>query len=235
MTRLSSQRAKGLEAGFGNVSRSSVKVPFHIRCMECGETTTVEVNLDDHAIDGTAACGHYNHGLLDVSFTVGTRLLARARHEFAERDDYSMAIVFSAMAVDCALSRAYFKHAKIAGYQRMEEIPDADIEAEVRKLGGIRSKIEAVFATLGEDGLRGFFGRHQEIAEIVRTNFPSLSCEVYAQDVERELFWRRNRIVHFGEARLDRDVAIRCLNIATLTVEMIDVLDRDASSDRRPI
>jgi hypothetical protein len=137
------------------------------------------------------------------------------------------------MALEAELARLYFKWRGIdAGLAAVRDgtqppwagpIPkpsDEELEEELRRLGPINGKIEAVSLFLDPRGIDKL-AEQSDLADRIKNHFPSLKIGSLAKDIQRAVFWRRNRVVHAGytehgdgdarTAQICADVGIRLL------------------------
>jgi hypothetical protein len=103
-------------------------------------------------------------------------------------NDPSLAIVFSAMAFECELSRLFFKCKEIDGLENGSQISDDDIEEELRQFSNIKNKIEKVISLLDQTGITGFVESTSELKDIIDNDFPSLKSRDLSQGFQRQLF-----------------------------------------------
>ena len=62
---------------------------------------------------------------------------------------------------------------------------------------------------------------------IINSGFPSLSVENLAKDIQKTLFWPRNRVLHLADATFTYDDAKRGFNIAVLGLRIFDQMDKN--------
>ena len=95
-------------------------------CQGCGVSEPVNVVLMASWWEWRCArCGHENAVLSSTEWTLGWRVLEKAKSEYLAAGDYSTSIIFAAMAVEAELARMYFKwrkidHVMIAGLRPLE-------------------------------------------------------------------------------------------------------------------
>lgn len=129
-----------------------MKFPLdNIPCNQCGSVKTISLSLQDVAFDEQCPCGNTIVG--SISATVGLRILYRSNHELMEAHDYSLSIVFSAMAFECELARLFFKCKEIDRLENGSQISDTDLEEELRRFVNIKKKIEEVTYLLDQNGI----------------------------------------------------------------------------------
>jgi len=98
----------------------------------------VDIHLNDSTPAWVCSNGHSNQGMFALEITVGYKILAKSEFELASRRDYSMSIVFAAMAFECELSRLFGKWTNIElGMSNLPELKEVEIEERLRKMARI--------------------------------------------------------------------------------------------------
>ena len=199
-----------------------MKIPWEITC-SCGAKESTEIHItDQHLAWECPRCGASPAGELPENrgFSVGWELLARSDHEFKNERDYSMSIVFSAAAVDCELTRLYKKLRRDYCKKRRMRLTDQQLAKECRGLMSER-KIRETTDRLYAGGLAGYLSTHPSIDKKIRTGFPSLNARNLPGSIKRSLYWKRNAILHDGLVSFDQEAALRCKNVAQLTLYVL--------------
>jgi hypothetical protein len=170
-----------------------------------------------------------------VEWTLGWRILEKARWEYLNAADYSTSIVFAAMAIEAELARMYFKwrgidvlHGMIAGLRPLaaDRLSDEELNEEYRSLGRtIAEKIDTVARLLDPRGIDEF-AKTSDLREQIAEGFPSLALGSLAADIQQTVFWPRNRIVHAGYLDHTAEDAKRVCNVASLVLELLKRMDR---------
>ncbi|MFQ5662386.1 MAG: hypothetical protein ACE5HL_00955 [Terriglobia bacterium] len=203
-----------------------MKIPYRLPCQNCSATDPVELHLDDDSPKWVCHCGHTNFGFFELDFTVGYKILARSEYEHNSRKDYSMSIIFSAMAFECELSRLFRKWTDIASLRAGSgPISDAEIEAMLRRHKNVKEKIEEVGKLLDRRGIDEFASSSEELREVIVSRFPSLHLGSLAEDFQKTLFWPRNRILHAGYTKYREEDSARCYSIAQLGLGVLREMD----------
>jgi hypothetical protein len=136
-------------------------------------------------------------------------LLARAGYEYRAQTDYSMTIVFSAMAMECELARLFKKWMDIESLNRGQAPDDRAIEEAYRRLGSnVADRIEAVAILLDPRGLYEFVKSSKEWNTTITDDFPSLNVGSLARDLQQALFWPRNRILSPRSSKMRRAASL---------------------------
>jgi hypothetical protein len=79
--------------------------------------------------------GGANSILSSEKWTLGWRILEKAKNEYLVSSDYSTSIVFSAMAFEAELARLYFKWRRIDTMRSGRVPADEEFDEEYRQLG----------------------------------------------------------------------------------------------------
>lgn len=202
-----------------------MKIPLHLPCNNCRESQTVFINLDDTSLECNCPCGADLSGVLASNVTTGVKLLWRSGYELKEKKDYSLSIVFSATAVECELSRLYFRWSDIAALEQNKEISDAELEKHLRDYRTINIKFEEVAKLMDPRGFTQFAKETDDLRCMIEQGFPSLKLNCLSKSFQEKLFWPRNRILHLGVSRYGQEDANRCFNIAALGLRILEIMD----------
>jgi hypothetical protein len=158
---------------------------------------------------------------------VSTRVFGRAEIELG-REDWSLAIILSAMAVECELAYLYSKWKALDADLVPSEVkpsPTELWEEEFQKLGGINGKLDAVSELLTGDDFDSFLANRPDVLSTLRKMYPQLAGS--ARDYFRqELFWKRNRILHSGKVQFGKTEAEECVKIALTMIQIIRLIDK---------
>ena len=204
-----------------------MKTSLRIPCVECGVTEPVDIRLHDHSPKWICSKGHHNHGYFSLDFTIGYKILGKSEYEFSSRQDFSMSIVFSAMAFECEISRLFGKWKGIeAGLRDGTILRDEDIETELRRYGSVSRKIEETCRLMSPEGLDDFVRDRDDLKGAIDNRFPSLRIGSLAEGFQKTVFWPRNRILHFGYTEYTQADAARCYSIASLALGLLNELDK---------
>lgn len=199
-----------------------MKIPLNIPCSKCQKTEYFFINLDDSSFEGECVCGEELSGFLGLEITVGYKILYRSHYELLKNQDFPLSIVFSATALDCELSRLYFKWKQIGSFKY---VTDAQLEPMLRTYRTIDMKFEEVSRLMDSRGFTEFVKSRADLREIVENGFPSLSMDELSKSFQTNLFWPRNRILHLRDSGFSKEDANRCFNFATLGLKILEVLD----------
>lgn len=210
-----------------------MKIPLLLTCNNCSQERYVDIDLVDSSYDWGCECGEKNLAFFSGNLTIGVRLLFRSKYECLEKKDYSLSIVFSATAMECELSRLFFKWREIEALNNGSEDNDEEFEGTLRNLGNIDKKIEKIAKMMDSRGIIRFVRETLFLREMIEKGFPSLCIDDLAKGFQKNLFWPRNKILHLGNSLFGLEDAIKCFNISTLGIKIFEVLDRDKEAKKK--
>lgn len=166
---------------------------------------------------------------MGLDITVGVLLLEKSRYELLQEKDFSMAVAFAAMAFESELSRLFLKWKEIEGLTTGAELDREECERKLRDFKTIGRKIEEVSQLLVNLGIDDFVRSKTHLHDQISTGFNSIRVGTLAADIQRHLFWPRNKVLHWGDAKNSYEDAARCFSIANLGL----IILREMDSDRR--
>lgn len=203
-----------------------MKIPLGFYCIECKRDNSVPIDLADTSFDFTCVqCGYRNYGPFDLQFTLGDRLRRRAVHELRVNRDPSLSIVFSAMALDCEVSRLHHKWERIDALLSLTDVAQDVLDERLRRFPNIAAKIEGVAKLLHGAGIEDFVAGDAELCTALDNGFRTIRRGSLATDFQQQLFWPRNRILHAGYSGYKDAEAVACLNSAVLGLWMFEKMD----------
>lgn len=203
-----------------------MKFVLALPCQTCGRKDPVTVPLMAAWWEWTCAnCGNENSILSSEKWTLGWRILEKAKTEHLISGDYSTSIVFSAMALEAELGRLYVKWRRIDTMHSGRMSLDEEFDEEYWKLGRtIAEKINRVAELLDPRGLDEF-ARESELAERIEVGFSTLTIGSLASDIQRSVFWPRNRILHASYMDSTEEDAKRVHNVASIGLDLLKRMD----------
>jgi hypothetical protein len=157
----------------------------------------------------------------------GQLILSRAWSELKNRD-WTLAIVLSAMAVECEMARLYLKWNEI---DLMQTRTASDAEQEEwedrwRKFYAIGVKLDKIAELLAGLPFDSFLVQNSGLLQPVQTQYPAFKNSPSPKKFfEDEFFKRRNKIVHRGEINFQQADAEMCFTIATTLWRILDTMD----------
>ena len=208
-----------------DTEKYSAKIPLAVKCHNCDEPFTHKVHLSS-SFDWTCPkCGHVHPSFLGLDLTVGVLLLEKSRYELLQEKDFPMAVVFAAMAFESELSRLFLKWKEIDCLGRGAELDREECEGQLREFNTIKKKIEGISQFLVGSGIDDFVASKPNLLAPIATGFKSVRVGSLAADFQRHLFWPRNKVLHWGDAKNSYEDAARCFSIANLGLIILREMD----------
>jgi hypothetical protein len=174
-------------------------------------------------------CGFEHPSFFGLDVTVGALLLEKSRYELLQEKDFSMAVVFAAMAFESELSRLFLKWKEIECLAIGVDLDREQCERRLRDLKTIGRKIDGVSKFLVNSGMDDFVSSKKHLRDLISTGFKSVRVGTLAADFQKHLFWPRNKVLHWGDAKNSYEDAARSYSIANLGL----IILREMDSDRR--
>lgn len=213
----------------------SAKAPLPLQCHNCKEPCTHKVHLDQSSFDWVCPkCGFEHSAFLGLDIAVGVLLLEKCRYELIQENDFSMAVVFAAMAFEAELSRLFIKWKAIECIPTGRELDREKCERELRHFNTTSRKIEGVSQFLVHSGIDDFVRSKPDLRTQITTGFESVRVGTLAADFQQYLFWPRNKVLHWGDVKNSHEDAVRSYSIANLGLTILHEMDlvRRARLDR---
>ncbi len=155
------------------------------------------------------------------------RIFARATSELQQQQDYTLAIILSAMAVEAELARVFikWKEMELMG-EPMRTDDESKWEDQLRRWSSITEKFDGICTFLARQHFDAFLANRPELLETVCSRHPALrgnpSPKAFFQE---QLFWKRNRIIHFGAIDFSGADAYQCVELASTLFLIIREID----------
>ena len=211
-----------------DTEKYSAKIPFPVTCHKCKEPYIHKFHLDKTSFDWTCPkCGFTHPSYLGLDITIGVLLLVRSRHELVEEKDFSMAIVFAAMAFEAELSRLFVKWKDIECIGAGTQLNREECEQEMRDFKTVNRKIDGVSRFLINLGIDDFVSSKPHLRDSISTGFKSIRVGTLADDFQQHLFWPRNKVLHWGDAKNSYEDAAKCYSIANFGLTILREMDLD--------
>lgn len=211
-----------------NSDQFALKVPLQLNCSQCTRPASLKIHLDATSVEWNCEnCGTENSGFFGSDVTIGVLLLERSGHEINTERDYSMCIVMAAMAFDTELSRLFGKWKELDANRTGEPFDRELCQRELRSFGTIDQKIETVSLLLVRKGIDEFVSTRQNLADVISTGFESLRLGSFAKDFQKQLFWPRNKILHWGDVKHSEVDATRCYGLAKFGLQILREMDKE--------
>lgn len=154
-------------------------------------------------------------------------LLVKSRHEIIDEEDFSMGIVFAAMAFESELSRLFFKWKDIECGGAGMQLDREQCEEQLRNFKTISGRIEGVSRYLVGCGIDDFVSARAHLRDPISTGFKSIRVGSLAADFQQHLFWPRNKVLHWGDAKNSYEDAAKCYSIANQGLTILRAMDLD--------
>ncbi len=200
-----------------------------IPCPKCGERLTVETKGDEPFPNPQCECGAYIW-LVQSDMRVSRRALCRAEAELLT-GDFSLAIILSAMAVECELAFLHSKWRMLDANLIPSEVTPSHAESwenDFRKvLGGFSGKLDAVTQLMASETFDSFLARKNELAAALQKAYPNKGATSPSKFFVRELFRKRNKILHSGEVQFGKPEAEACIRMAMSLLQIIGEIDKE--------
>jgi len=207
-----------------------MKFSFPVAC-GCGETFTVNVTGTQFPEDAQCPKCHSTIWLVEpLGNVVGMAILGRAATE-VQGGDWTMAIVLGAMAVECDMAYLFMKWNRVELMAtRMPN--DADEEEWERKwrdeVRGVPARLDKVSGLLSGKPFDLFLSQNCALLQPLHARYPaSKSAPSPKEFFIKELFHKRNKVVHFGEVNFQQADAEMCLMLATTLSQILGAMDAE--------
>src|SRR5215469_4178954 len=204
-----------------------MKFSFPVTC-GCGETFTIHVS--GNHLPRTADCPscHASIYLIEpLGNVVGMAILGRAWSEL-KGEGWTLAIVLAAMAVECELVYLFLKWNRIdLGLVRNPTDADnLEWEEQWSKLRSIAVRLDKLAVFLTADPFDAFLSQNGAHLKALHAKYPaSAAVASPKQFFIEELFYKRNRIVHYGEISFRQLDAEMCVSLATILSQILAAMD----------
>lgn len=210
-----------------------MKFSFPVPCSRCGET--FDVNVTGMPVPKDVQCPkcHLTIWLVEpLGNVVGMVILGRASMEL-KNGDWTIAIVLGAMAVECELAYLFMKWNRI-DLMLISTPTDADEEEWEKQWRDVRSvaaRLDKVSSLLTGQPFDSFLSRNGEVLHGLHAHYPASKKTASPKDFfVKELFHKRNKIVHFGKIDFQQPDAQMCLTLATTLSQILAAMDAQRRS-----
>lgn len=212
-----------------------MKFPIPVPCQQCG-TDFSALGYGELTFPPALCpnCGQTIHIIDPLTMSiVAVRLLFRGQAEL-DHGDFTMPIICAAMAIESALTSLFLKWKKIESGLPAPSITDAQREQWEKdyrdgvRPGGFPSSANFVCSHLTGKSYDDFvsdFVQRSSATAIAGAGLPATESEMKADYIKRELFWRRNRVMHWGEvnhSKSDAETALTAGRTAFAALTLID-------------
>ncbi len=158
---------------------------------------------------------------------VGIRILNRAWAEL-KNADFTLAIVLSAMAVECELTRLFMKQNEVDLMNTRTPTPaDKDKwEEQWRKWNTIATRLAKVSTLLTGENFDSFLSHNPRLLNPIYAKYPAFTGVHITKDFFiKEFFHKRNRILHSGEINFEQPEGEMCFTLAATLFQVMKEMD----------
>ncbi len=203
--------------------KSSVTVTCH-----CGHQMTLQASGTQNIKDTQCTECHTPLFFVEpLGNVVGMRIFSRAWAELTN-EDFTLVIVLSAMAVECELARLFIKWNEV-NLMQTKDVKPADKEAWAelwRKWNGIAVRLDKVSTLLTGEDFDSFLSHNPVLLKPLHDKYPTLAGVYSTKDFFiKEVFHKRNRIVHLGEIDFRQPDAEMCLTLTATLFQTMKKMD----------
>jgi hypothetical protein len=186
------------------------------------------------------SCGQTIHIIDPLTFSViAQRLLYRGDAEL-KNGDFTMPIICGAMAIESALTSLFLKWRQLEHGFPGNSTTDADRETWEKEYrdgtrpGGFPNSANFVSSYLTGKSFDGFaadFLRRSSKAAIIGAGLPMYESQMKTDYINRELFYKRNRIMHWGEVKYEKSDAEKALAASGAAFALLTVMDKEKAAE----
>lgn len=199
-----------------------------VTCPGCKTRLVVEAEGSKPYPNPRCECGATIY-LLQSDMRVSRRVFCRAEVELSD-EDFSLAIILSAMAVECELAFLFSKWKQLESRLLPNEVTQAHTnlwEHEFRKLKGVSGKLDAATLLMTGETFEAFLMRRADLASWLKQNHPNIGKGSASKFLVEELFRKRNKILHSGHTEFGKLEAEACVKMAATLLRMIAEIDKE--------
>jgi hypothetical protein len=204
-----------------------MKFSFPVTC-GCGETFPVHVSGTHLPKSADCPNCHAPIWLIEpLGNVVGMAILGRAETELKDKD-WTLAIVLAAMAVECELVYLFLKWNRVDLIltRNPTDADEQEWEDQWRKWLSIALRFDKVSEFLTGQSCDSFLGTNASLLKALHTKYPASAAAASPKDFFiKELFHRRNRIVHYGEINFQQTDGEMCVFLAAILSQILAAMD----------
>jgi hypothetical protein len=205
-----------------------MKFSFPITC-QCGHKMTMETSgTGDPKEQQCPECFTAFYFVQPLGNVVGMRIFNRAWSEL-QNGDFTLVIVLSAMAVECELARLFFKWHEVDLFPvHIATQADKDgLEKAWRKWISIAVRLDKVSTLLTGKSFDSFLSHKPEFLKSISAKYPTLTVGASSKEFFiKELFYKRNKIVHAGEINYQQPDGDMCFTLANALLGILEAMDK---------
>lgn len=200
-----------------------------IPCAKCGKRLTVETKGSEPYPALTCECGT-TINVVESLMGISGRVFCRAEVELLG-EDFSLAIVLSAMSVECRLAFLYSKWKALDAGLIESEVTEAHTDAWEKEFqdwkGGVGGKLDKVTRLLTGETFDSFLARRGDLAALLQQAHSIMPTTPAREFFVTELFRKRNKILHSGQVQFGRFEAEACVKMARSLLQVIGEIDKE--------
>jgi len=209
-------------------------IPLKYQCRNCGNEDWIKIQQEDSHFNYDCRCGYRGSVYLGQTYNISEKLLERSWYEYENNQDYPLSIILAAMAFESQISQFYVRTQEILELKDGNEVSREDFESweeELRRMNGVANKIQKISEILVPGGLESYLEDNDELRTALEEGFPSLDIDNLPVSLQKELFWPRNEVLHYGKSNNTAENALKCINIAAVSMRLFNDMEK-AWSDR---
>jgi hypothetical protein len=199
-----------------------------VTCQQCGQPSTHESSGTQELKDAQCPkCSVPFWFIKPLGDFVGMTIFNRAWQEL-QKQDFTLVIVLSAMAVECNLAYLFSKWKEIEMMDTKMPVPQADKDAWIAEWNGIfeiKKRLNKLSTFLTGKDFDAFLSANTRLMTSFSAAFAASGCTSPRQFFVQELFYRRNRIVHSGAIDFQQSDADTCFTLAAKLFEILKEMD----------
>ncbi len=195
-------------------------------CDECGEFL-VDVNGTQLPRDVQCPkCSKTIWLVEPLGNIVGMAIMHRAAAELAGGDS-TLTIVLAAMAVESQLAHLFMKWNRVdlTLHRNPTDADEEEWEERWRDIRSVAARFDRVSSLLTAKSFDSFLSANGDLLKSVRTQYQSSGGASVKDFFVKELFHKRNRIVHFGKIDFQQSEAELCFALATALWHILVAMD----------
>lgn len=171
--------------------------------------------------------------------TVAARLLYRGDTEL-KNGDFTMPIICGAIAVESALTSLFLKWKQLEHGFPAISTAHADRKAWEKEYrvgissGGFANSGNFVSNYLTGKSFDNFivdFLQRSSMTVVIGAGLPMFESQMKTDYIHSELFYRRNRIMHWGEVKHEKIDAVKALAAAGTAFALLTVMDKEKAAE----
>lgn len=204
-----------------------MKSSITIAC-QCGQGLTLETSGTRPLQDILCPDCHTPIFFIEpLANSVAIRIFNRAWAEL-EKQDFTLVIVFSAMAVECELAGLFikWKGVELMAARTPTETDKNAWAEQWRKLHRIEVRLNKVSEFLTGEDFDTFLLHNAALLRPLHEKYPNSKTYQSPKDFfQKEFFDRRNKVVHLGEIDFQQAEAEMCLSTAITLRRILNEMD----------